>query len=460
MRWEQARFQADIKTVWGGSYNMRALRIGSVLLGLCSSAAALAQYAAVELGPAGYGDSFVWSAAGGKPVGYAYKNGIAIPLWWPSTGSDPDQLPFLPGVHEAGALGTDGTNVVGFFLEPNSFETGAILWNGTHPIDLTPSGYHNCFAYGTGNGQQVGSGELIGSGADHPLLWSGTASSVVDLLPSGANSGIARDVAGGVQVGNVSDRSLTNHAYAWFGDATSGINIEPSGSASSMAFSTDGAQIGGFIQLANTGETHAYLWNAPSATEGIDLNPTGCHNSQVFGVGGGLQVGFQNNFACVWAGTANSVIDLHQALPAGYVSSVALTIDPSDGSIYGYGTNATGTHALKWYADTIPPTISDLKVHPTQIWPPDGKLVDATLDYHVTDNADPHPKSSLTVTCNEPTSPGDVVVVDLHHVKLRADRGTKGSGRVYTIWVTATDAAKNSSRQAVTVTVPHDRAKP
>ena len=51
------------------------------------------------------------------------------------------------------------------------------------------------------------------------------------------------------------------------------------------------------------------------------------------------------------------------------------------------------------------------------------------------------------------TSP-DWQVVDPHHVMLRAERSLGGDGRVYTVTITATDAAGGSGTQQVTVTVP------
>jgi hypothetical protein len=72
----------------------------------------------------------------------------------------------------------------------------------------------------------------------------------------------------------------------------------------------------------------------------------------------------------------------------------------------------------------------------------------------------------LSVTSDEPvtaplfvqglaglTSP-DWQVVDNHLVRVRAERSVRGDGRVYTITITATDAAGGQSTEQVTVTVP------
>jgi hypothetical protein len=52
------------------------------------------------------------------------------------------------------------------------------------------------------------------------------------------------------------------------------------------------------------------------------------------------------------------------------------------------------------------------------------------------------------------------IVVDAHHVQLRAERLGSGDGRIYTITITCTnDTNKKSSTQSVTVLVPHDQGK-
>jgi hypothetical protein len=65
------------------------------------------------------------------------------------------------------------------------------------------------------------------------------------------------------------------------------------------------------------------------------------------------------------------------------------------------------------------------------------------------------------VSSNEPINglgDGDVapdwIVIDAHHVRLRAERSGKGNGRIYTITITCTDANGNSTSQNVTVSIP------
>lgn len=67
---------------------------------------------------------------------------------------------------------------------------------------------------------------------------------------------------------------------------------------------------------------------------------------------------------------------------------------------------------------------------------------------------------SVGVTSNEPADAQghghtsiDWEVIDAHHVRLRAERSVKGTGRVYTVTVTCTDATRNISSSSVPVVV-------
>lgn len=112
-------------------------------------------------------------------------------------------------------------------------------------------------------------------------------------------------------------------------------------------------------------------------------------------------------------------------------------------------------------ADTTAPSISTLTLSATQLWPPNHQLVSINVDYTATDSGDPAPVCSLGITSNEPVNglgDGDIapdwVVVDAHHVQLRSERAGNGTGRIYTIAATCTDAAGNPSTKTAVVAVP------
>jgi uncharacterized protein len=114
----------------------------------------------------------------------------------------------------------------------------------------------------------------------------------------------------------------------------------------------------------------------------------------------------------------------------------------------------------------LPVVISDVSVDKPKLWPVNHAMVPITVSYKLGDVCPTiNPVTvKLSVTCNEPvnglgdgnTSP-DWVVVDEHHVQLRAERTGTGTDRIYTITITATDSRGNVSTRAVTVTVPHNK---
>lgn len=114
-------------------------------------------------------------------------------------------------------------------------------------------------------------------------------------------------------------------------------------------------------------------------------------------------------------------------------------------------------------ASNPPPLITGVAVNPPQLWPPNHKLINVAINYKVKDNCGPV-TTRLSVASNEAvngTGDGDTApdweIANEHLVRLRAERAGNGNGRVYTITITATDSAGQSSRQAVTINVPKNQ---
>jgi hypothetical protein len=105
------------------------------------------------------------------------------------------------------------------------------------------------------------------------------------------------------------------------------------------------------------------------------------------------------------------------------------------------------------------PVVSQPTTNPNTLWPPNHQMVDVAVNYTATDNC---PLTCvLTVSSNEPVNglgDGDTApdweVVDAHNVRLRSERAGKGSGRIYTITTTCTDASGNTTVKTSTVLVP------
>jgi hypothetical protein len=93
----------------------------------------------------------------------------------------------------------------------------------------------------------------------------------------------------------------------------------------------------------------------------VILNPSKFIYSDATGISGGQQVGFGASFvttggqghALLWSGTAASYLDLHQYLPAGYISSQAFGID-GDGNIVGLANTINeDAYAVLWRNDPV-----------------------------------------------------------------------------------------------------------
>lgn len=115
-------------------------------------------------------------------------------------------------------------------------------------------------------------------------------------------------------------------------------------------------------------------------------------------------------------------------------------------------------------ADTRAPTVS-VTVSPDHLWPPNHRLVPVAATVSASDACDPVPVVRLTsITSNEPDNglgdgdtQGDIegaaIGVDDRAYSLRAERSGAGSGRVYTVQYTATDASNNTTTASATVVV-------
>ncbi len=112
--------------------------------------------------------------------------------------------------------------------------------------------------------------------------------------------------------------------------------------------------------------------------------------------------------------------------------------------------------------DTTPPVIDSVTASPSQLWPPNHKMVPVTVSVNVTDLCDTAPACRITgVTANEAingpgdgnTSPDWEIIGNLV-VNLRAERSGGGSGREYTVTAECKDASGNKVSAPVKVLVP------
>ena len=157
------------------------------------------------------------------------------------------------------------------------------------------------------------------------------------------------------------------------------------------------------------------------------------------------------------------VTDTRSGVPAGNsfpVGQTTITYTATDAT----GNSVTATQTVT-VIDNTPPTITTASASPASLWPPNHTMRDVLVNYAAMDNCSS--TCTLSVTSNEPvngTGDGDTApdweIVDAHHVQLRAERAAIGNGRMYTITVTCTDGAGNSTSKDVAVFVTHNIASP
>ena len=123
--------------------------------------------------------------------------------------------------------------------------------------------------------------------------------------------------------------------------------------------------------------------------------------------------------------------------------------------------NSSSANQTVTVTDAQAPTVTNPSASPSSLWPPNHKMADVTVSYNATDNCggvncvigSVASNESINGTGDGDTAP-DWLIVDSHHVQIRAERSGNGNGRVYTITVVCTDGSNNVTTKTVTVTVP------
>ncbi|HEX6846083.1 MAG TPA: T9SS type A sorting domain-containing protein [Chitinophagaceae bacterium] len=129
--------------------------------------------------------------------------------------------------------------------------------------------------------------------------------------------------------------------------------------------------------------------------------------------------------------------------------------------------NTTTRSQIITVNDNTPPQITGLSASKQILAPPNHKMQDITLEYEVSDNCNSSPTYSISISSNEPlngTGDGDTdtdwEIMDDHHIRLRAERAATGTGRIYTITITASDGCNSSVTATTEVRVTHNITAP
>lgn len=117
-------------------------------------------------------------------------------------------------------------------------------------------------------------------------------------------------------------------------------------------------------------------------------------------------------------------------------------------------------------SDGTPPVIGTVTPSPDVLWPPDHKMVPVKVTADASDISGKTTCKIISIASNEPinglgdgdTAPDWEITGDLT-VNLRAERSGTGTGRVYTIIVSCSDCAGNTSNKSVIATVPKNQGK-
>jgi uncharacterized repeat protein (TIGR01451 family) len=220
---------------------------------------------------------------------------------------------------------------------------------------------------------------------------------------------------------------------------------------------------------ANVTYTLTVQNNRPETARSVlvtDLLPAGTTFVSCSASGDGICAGLGNmrtiTFAEIAGGSSETIqivaaVTCSLADGTSITNSAAVSSDPADADL---SNNAAVATVI---TSNPAPVIANEAVSQSVLLPSNHKLIDITVSYDVTDNCGPL-TNVLSVTSNEAISgPGNMTpdweIVDAHHLQLRAERSGTGSGRIYTITITSTDSAGNTSSKRLFVTVPHDQRR-
>lgn len=294
-------------------------------------------------------------------------------VWSGSAASAIDRT--LPGSAGGSIAATAGEVQVGWWWWPYQCQIGgqwytcytqqACMWISGVAINLQYSGWEYSSASDTDGVQVVGTittDDASGNVYSRAVLKPSLETYWQVLHPAGVSNSGAAALDAGRQYGWIHTPypGPVQHAAMWSGSATTFVDLHPPGtSRSAIAGAGGGQQVG----TAHTGDiAHAGLWS-DSVASFVDLNPDGASSSQASDCAGGLQVGSAFGHAALWRGSADSYLDLHTALGAAYSGSTARGIHVSHAGVIrivgsAYNTVTQRTEAILWIGGGRPADLS------------------------------------------------------------------------------------------------------
>jgi hypothetical protein len=329
-----------------------------------------AQFTAMRLSE---NTSYAMAIRNGVVGGYSIQS-VVDPVLWNTPGLPPTSLGSAAG----------GGGAVYAMTATQQFGAGgagAAMWSGTPEsfVSLHPAGAAGGSSILDANStQQVGwTRATVGQLYETAALWSGTASSAVSLAPAGSIGSAAGSMTETHQGGRVTfpgqiGQGAIHHAALWSGSAASFIDLNPLGyRASGIADMFGGQQVGSAYADIPGSSAQAGMWHGtPGSFRSMHPFPIGL--SEMYATCGSAQVGYMSSpsfggggiRAAIWFGTAESIFDLSQFLPAGYGQSIATCVEERDGvfTVGGYVRYGSVDQAFVWTGVPAPSTLLPLGV--------------------------------------------------------------------------------------------------
>jgi hypothetical protein len=144
---------------------------------------------------------------------------------------------------------------------------------------------------------------------------------------------------------------------------------------------------------------------------------------------------------------------------SGLVTTVPLPLGASTSTLtISDGSRTASDGVMITVVDTTAPQISGVSANPAMVWPPNGRMVPASLSVAATDTCDAQLSCQIvSVSGDDGATAADWQVTGPLSLLLRATRSGAGGGRTYTATVECADDSGNKSTKTVDLLVPHDR---
>lgn len=186
----------------------------------------------VSLHPAIATNSAALGCWNGHQCGSVSIDGKNRAVVWSGSAESMKILKGLEGAAVRALAGSSDSGIVGI---GGGFPGRALYWRDAEiePVELNPRGIFYSSARAIDGGQQAGvmaTEPMFHAGNRIPVVWHGSADSVVKLLPEGFESGEAHDCAAGMQAGAVRRGDASTgfeRAALWLGSAASFIDLHP-----------------------------------------------------------------------------------------------------------------------------------------------------------------------------------------------------------------------------------------